>query len=149
MSEAPIHIDREGRWFYQGVEIIHRKTYLLFSKSLTRDASGQILVKIGDEQCRVSVEDVPFVVKSLRTKLAEDGGLQSIDLILNDETQEPLRPGTLHIHADNVPYCQVRGGMFEARFSRQAYQHLSPFIEQDRDGDHFFLTIGGQRYDLS
>ncbi len=144
----PLRIDKEGRWFYRGEEITHRKTYLLFSKNLTRDPSGQIIVKVGREQCAVDVEDAPFIVRTIGTKQSATGAIEQIALTLNDESSEPLRPETLHIHADNAPYCRVRGGMFEARFSTQAYQLLFPFIEHDEKGNRFFITIGGKEYNL-
>ncbi len=148
MSKAPFYIDKEGRWFYQGEEITHRQTYLLYCRNLTRDPSGRLMLKIGQEACPVEVEDAPFVVKSLETETAPRGELKSIRLILNDESREPLDPETLNINSDNVPRCRVRGGLFEARFSRQAYQLLFPFIRQDGDGSRFFILIGGREYNL-
>lgn len=149
MTQAPFYIDKDGRWFYQGEEITHRRTYLLYCRNLTRDASGRMMLKIGEETCPVQVEDAPFVVKSLETETTPGGELTSIRLILNDESREPLDPETLNIRSDNVPRCRVRAGLFEARFSRQAYQRLLPYIQQDGDGKRFFITIAGRQYDLT
>lgn len=148
MNKALLYIDREGRWFSQGEEITHRRTYLLYCRNLTRDPCGRIILKVGSEECPVEVEDAPFVVRSLRPQMDPAGELESIHLILNDESGEPLNPATLRIHSDHAPYCRVREGLFEARFSRQAYQLLSPFIRQDGDGNRFFIAIGGRRYNL-
>lgn len=149
MNESPIRIDKEGRWFYQDEEITHRKTYLLYCRHLTRHESGRIILRIGREQCPVEVEDVPFVVKTLDFIPSDGGGLESIWLILNDETRERLDPKTLRIGKDNVLYCQVRSGMFEARFSRGAYQLLLPFVQQDEKANRFFMNIDGKEYDLT
>jgi hypothetical protein len=149
MKETPLRIDKEGRWFFRDEEITHRKTYLLYCRSLTLDESGRVILQIGREQCPVEVEDVPFVVKSLDFVLTEGGELKAIGLILNDETREELDPKTLRIGPDNVLYCRVRSGKFEARFSRGAYQLLFPHIRQDEKENRFFIPIDGRAYDLS
>ncbi len=149
MNKHPLRIDKEGRWFFEDEEITHRKTYLLFSRSLARDESGQTILRIGREQCPVEVEDAPFVVRTLEFILSDGGELKSVWLYLNDETREPLDQETLRIGPENVPYCRVRSGKFEARFSRGAYQLLFPFIRHDEKENRFFITIGGKDYDLS
>ena len=78
MKKSPLRIDKEGRWFFDDEEIIHRKTYLLFSRSLARDESGRTILRIGREQCPVEVEDAPFVVRTLEFILADGGELKSI-----------------------------------------------------------------------
>jgi hypothetical protein len=149
MNLSPLRIDKEGRWFYGDEEITHRKTYLLYCRHLTRDESGRIILRIGQEQCLVEVEDVPFVVKTLDFILSDQGQLKSIWLTLNDETREQLNQRTLRIGPGNVPYCQVRGGAFEARFSRGAYQLLLPYIQHDEEAKRFFINIAGKEYDLT
>jgi hypothetical protein len=149
MKESPLRIDKEGRWFFRDEEITHRKTYLLYCRNLTRDESGQIILRIGREQCPVEVEDAPFVVKTLEFVPAQGRELKSIGLILNDETHEQLPPETLRIGPGNVLYCRVRSGKFEARFSRGAYQLLFPYIQHDQKANRFFITIDGRAYDLS
>ena len=149
MSGSPLRIDKDGRWFFQGEEITHRKTYLLYSRSLSRDDSGQIVLRVGREQCAVDVEDAPFVVKSVEFISPGPGGEEAFWLALNDETREKLDPATLRIGPDNVPYCKVRGGVFEARFSRNAYQLLAPHIRHNKTGTRFFLSLNGKKHYLS
>ena len=139
MNESPLRIDKEGRWFFQGEEITHRKTYLLYSRSLTRDESGRVIVRIGREQCLVEVEDAPFVVTTIAFVPFGSDGQEAMWLTLNDETREKLDPGTLRIGPNNIPYCKVRGGIFDARFSRNAYQLLVPHIQHDEKDKRFFL----------
>ena len=148
MNEPFFWIDKDGRWFYQGEEITHRRTYLLYSRNLTLDGEGRPFLRVGKEECRVEAEDAPYVVKSVDFKTPEGGKPESIDLLLNDETREPLEPATLRVGRENVLYCRVRGGMFVARFSRGAYQLLFPLIRQDEEGKRFFLLLDGKEYDL-
>jgi len=140
-------IDKEGRWFYQGEEITHRKTYLLYCRSLTRDESGKIILRVGREECPVEVEDAPFVVTTIEFV---SGGPEeeSAWITLNDETREKLVPETLRIGPDHIPYCRVRGGRFDARFSRSAYQLLVPHIRLDEKENRFFLPLNGEKYPL-
>ena len=148
MTEIPFRIDKEGRWFFQGEEITHRRTYLLYCRSLTRDESGRVILQVGGEQSPVEVEDAPFVVKTLEFVPSGADGRESFWLTLNDETREELDPETLRIGGDNIPYCKVKEGMFEARFSRIAYQILVPHIRQDEIENRFFLFLNGKKYIL-
>jgi hypothetical protein len=148
MNESPLRIDKDGRWFFQGEEITHRKTYLLYSRSLTRDKSGQIILRVGREQCPVEVEDAPFVVTTVEFIPYGLDGQEAIWLTLNDETREKLDPATLRIGPGNIPYCKVREGMFEARFSRNAYQLLVPHIQHDEKENRFSLSLNKTKYPL-
>jgi uncharacterized protein len=148
MNEPFFWIDREGRWFYEGEEITHRRTYLLYSRNLTVDTDGRFLLRLGKEECRVEAEDAPYVVKSLDFFPSCGEAPRSVDLLLNDETRESLRPETLRVGRENVLYCRVRAGAFSARFSRSAYQILFPLFRQDAAGKRFFLLLGGKEYDL-
>lgn len=148
MNGSPLRIDKDGHWFFQEEEITHRKTYLLYSRSLTRDESGRIIVRIGREQCPVEVEDAPLLVTTLEFVPAGSDGDEALWLTLNDETREKLDPDTLRIGAGHVPYCKVRGGMFDARFSRNAYQLLVPYIRQNEANQAFFLPLNKKRYYL-
>jgi len=149
MNERAIWIDKEGRWFFQGEEISHRKTYLLYCRNLTLDNAGRLILRIGREECRVEAEDVPFVVKSVDFIAAGEEKLKSIDLLLNDETREILKPETLRVGGQNVLYCRVREGKFSARFSRNAYQLLFPHIRSDEKGSRFFIFLDGKEYLLA
>ncbi len=148
MKTSPIKIDKEGRWYFQGEEITHRKTYLLYCRSLTRDDGGRIVLRVGSEECPVEVEDAPFVVMTVEFVSPVPGREEEIWLTLNDETREKLVPETLRIGLENIPYCQVRNGMFEARFSRNAYQVLLPHILPDERENRFFLSLNGKKYPL-
>jgi len=149
MKESPLRIDKEGRWFFQGEEITHRKTYLLYSRSLTRDESDRIIVRIGREQCPVEVEDAPFVVTTLAFVPLGLDGEEAMWLTLNDETREKLDPRTLRIGPNNIPYCKVQGGRFDARFSRNAYQLLVPYIRHDEKEQRFYLSLNKNKYYLT
>jgi hypothetical protein len=73
---------------------------------------------------------------------------EAIWLTLNDETREKMAPDTLRIGPNHIPYCRVREGMFEARFSRNAYQILASHIQLDEKENRFFLALNGKNHYL-
>lgn len=138
-----IFIDKDGRWFQNGAEIIHKEIYLQFNRMLERTPDGGYRVRLGKEVCDVEVEDAPFVVLGV---VVEDGHGEIV-LSLNDGTQEPLDPECFLIGSDNVPYAYVKKGVFLARFSRPAYYQLAGYIVTDDEKD-FFLAIQGKRFPI-
>lgn len=134
-----LFIDKDGRWFQNGKEIIHAAIYRQFCDMLEKTADGAYLVRMGKEICGVEVEDAPFVVKTV----VEDGSGE-VSIQLNDSTTELFDPDGFWIGDDNVPYCKVKGGTFHARFSRPAYYQIAEHIGSDADGKDFFFRLNGK-----
>lgn len=126
-----IFLDQEGRWFHEGVEITHRRTLELFSRSVRPDPAGGYRLQIGREHARIEVEDTPYLVRETNFVASR------VELKLNDGSREILDPGTLWVGAGNVLYCRVKEERLPARFLRPAYYQLASRIEQDEEG--FFL----------
>jgi hypothetical protein len=137
-----LRIDREGRWFHEGVEIVREDIRNYFSRHLVRDENGGYVVRIGDDECAVTVDDAPFVVVRV-----EGSPSDRLSLLLNDGGRVLLEPRTIEFRQSNIPYCRVRGGL-DARFSRPAYYQLTKFIEHDEEADIFRLVFDGQVVDL-
>jgi hypothetical protein len=135
-----IVIDKDGRWFQNGAEIIHPEIYKFFNSLLEKGDDGGYRIRLGKEVCRVEVEDAPFVVE----RLLDDEG-DEILIELNDKTREPFDPERFLIGPENVPYTKVKGGVFDARFSRPAYHRLARYIVGDEEGEDFHLLIRGRR----
>lgn len=134
-----LFIDKDGRWFQNDKEIIHSGIYLLFAGSLEKASDGGYQVRMGQQICRVEVEDAPFVVKNV---IEDSAG--SLSVVLNDGTEEAFDPRSFWIGEDNVPYCQVKGGTFHARFLRPAYYRLAAYIVSGDDEDEFFFRFGDE-----
>lgn len=141
-----IYIDKDGKWFYNGAEMINRGIVLEFYSHLTIDDSGMYIIKRGNEACYVEVEDTPFIVTRVDFEDA-DGNTERVRLSLIDETQEDLSPETLRVGDDNVIYCQVKQGSFMARFSRAAYYQLASRIKEE--GDKYYLPLNKKKYPVS
>lgn len=141
-----ITIDRDGRWFHKGAEMVHREFIRLFFENLHLEPDGRYVIRMRGDACTVDVEDTAFVVQQVRPDRSGDGG-EKLLLGLSDDTTEPLVPATLQVGADNVLYCRVKNGAFPARFLRPAYYQLAEFIVQE--DDLFFLVLNGTRYPIA
>lgn len=133
-----LFIDRDGRWFQNGKEIIHTGIYRLFNSLLEKTDDGGYQVRKGKEICRVEVEDAPFVV----TGLEEEPG-DGLSINLNDGSREHLDPEHLWIGQENIPYCMIKDREFRARFSRPAYYQLAEHVMEENG--EFFLVIQDKR----
>lgn len=135
-----LFIDKEGRWFQNGVEIIHPLIYKQFNLMLEKTPDDGYLVRLGREVCRVTVEDAPFVVQRVTE---QDEGMLALEL--NDGTIEPFVPEHFWIGDENVPYIQVKQGAFHARFTRAAYYQIAQYISWDDAEDRFYFSLGNSR----
>lgn len=137
-----LRIDREGRWFHEGVEIVRDDIRAFFSRNLVCSEDGSYCVRIGDDEALVVVEDAPLVV------LRVGGTCQrGLTLLLSDGTEELLDARTLLFKFSNIPYCRVRKDI-EARFSRPAYYQLAEFITYDESSDKYFLNMADGTVEL-
>ena len=134
-----LFLDKEGRWFHEGVEITHGRTRLLFSKSIRRDPTGKYYVHVGPESAEVIVEDAPYTIRSVTLQEGPDGPPRDYILHLNDETEERLESGSLVVSDENVMYCTVKGGTERARFLRAAYYQICAKLEYDETDDRYWL----------
>jgi len=136
-----IRIDKDGRWYHHGVEMVHRPFIRLFYQNMAKDEQGRYIIDWNGERCYLEVEDTPFVVRAISHEPPATGRERFI-LSLTDDSEEPLAPETLFVGRDNVLYCRVRGGTFRARFSRPAYYDLARHVVEKDDG--YALILEGK-----
>ncbi len=141
VESGKISFRRDGNWYTDDERIDNPRIALLFSRSIKRDQDGNYYLQIAEERAPVTVEDTPYVVKTVYEK---DGHFL---IVTNDEEHEPLDPSTLEVGPDNVLYCLVKGGTFRARFLRNAYYHLSNNFVAEANGQ-FSFSVGGRRYPI-
>jgi len=143
VESGKISFRRDGNWYTDEERIDNPRIALLFSKSIQSNPDGTFFLKVGDERAPISVEDTPYVVRTL-----EDDGLGGFAMLLNDDTREPLAASALQVGADNALYARVKSGKLRARFLRNAYYHLADRLECDESG-RFFLNLGGVRHPVA
>ncbi len=139
-----IYIDKEGKWFHKGIEMIQRGIVNEFYRSLTMDSSGEYLIVMGNEKCLVEVEDTPFIITRVEFDGTEGDEGEEVVLCLIDDTTESLEPDTLNVGDENVLYCRIKNNTFKARFSRAAYYQLASHIKEE--GDKFYLPLKNKKY---
>jgi uncharacterized protein len=135
-----LRVDVDGDWFDDDVAITHAGILANLRSLLKRDAGGyfiQTRVRIP-----VEVEDVPFVV----TRIERRG--ETLHAFLGDGTEADIDPATLRVGPDDVPYCAVKDGAFEARLSRAAAFQLLSLADYDEATGRGALRLGGREYVL-
>ena len=133
-----LRVDRNGDWFDDDVEITHAGVLANLRSGLKRDTQGyyiQTRVRIP-----VEVEDKPFVVSRIERRG------EALHAILSDGTGTDVDPATVHVGRDDVPYCTVRDGAFEARLSRAAAFQLLALADYDEATGRGTLRLGGREY---
>jgi uncharacterized protein len=136
-----LRVDKDGAWYHEGEEVTHPGILLSLRAALERDAEGYC-IRTGPVRVPVEVEDAPYAV--VRFEPEGDG----FAVTLNDLTRERLDPETLRLGEGEVPYCRVKGGGFEARFSRSAAYQLLERVEPYADTGRGALRVGGRFYAL-
>jgi hypothetical protein len=144
MREYCYRVDRDGRVFHDGSEILDPLVLRFFLRAMTRTPDGRHLVVCQGEHNWFEAEGTPFVVQRLRP-VVDDGGLRAVELCLAGDYREPLDPASLETEAGQL-LCRVRRGAFRARFGRVALQQLAPFLTDDGAGP--VLRLDGVRYPI-
>src|ERR1700675_2437446 len=102
VESGKISFRRDDHWYTDEERIDNPRIALLFSRSIRRNPDGSYFLQVGDERASITVEDTPYVVKSVKAAPA-----MAFSVILNDDEREPLDYGSLEVGADNVLYCRV------------------------------------------
>ena len=137
--ESRLRLDRDGRWWHEGTLVQHERLAAALHRWLDRLDDGRLVVRLDEARhAYVEVEDAPYLVRTLDPT---DG--ERARLTLSDGSEKALDPATLAVGADDALYCRVKGGRFEARFSRGAHNTLARQVEED-GGSGFALRLGGR-----
>lgn len=133
--ESTIVLDREGRFWHDGERVDHPALEQALRSWIARHPDdGRHILTNGYDWCYFRVEDAAFVVDALR--VGDDG---SVTAKLFDGTEEPLDPDSLTIGDRGAVYARVKGGRFDARFSRHAQTQLADILVE---GDPPAVRVG-------
>jgi uncharacterized protein len=142
-----IFVGKEGQWYHEGAEIIHRPIFRWLIQSLEKTEDGLYIVNLNNQRCFLEVEDTPLVVQRVEHFQENPAGTEQVRLFLNDDSVDFLNPETLATSPDNILYCLVKEGQFPARFLRPAYYQMAEFIEEGEGGE-FQLLLNQQKYSI-
>ncbi|NSW99706.1 DUF1285 domain-containing protein [bacterium] len=123
-------VDKDCNWFQDSKPITHKRIYNFNYQNLKRDEQGLFYVEENNSRAYVNFEDKPYIVKSI--DISEDN---RILLNLNDFSCESLNIDTL-IFKENIPYCSVKNGKYEAKFSRPALHQIAKAITS-KNGSYY------------
>jgi hypothetical protein len=138
-----IYVDKEGRMWHQGAEMIHKGINRLLTDHVELDHNDRYIIRFKGQECYVEVEDTLFVINRVEA-LVPDGPLPPDRLVitLNDGTSEELDPATLRQNQENIMYATVKSGRFPARFLRSGYYQLAEYVIETKDGFGLNLASG-------
>ena len=141
--ESTIRLDAEGKFWHDGERVDHPALEKALNGWIARHPDdGRFILTNGYDWTYFEVDDAPYTVRALR--ILPD----AVVLHLSDDTEEPLAPETLRVGRGDALYANVKGGRFEARFSRHAQTALAPILNEAEDGS-LRLRIGSQNYAVS
>jgi hypothetical protein len=121
-----ISIDRLGRFWHEGAEVLHEGLRQALFRWLDRlpAPDARYILRLDERRfAYVEVEDTPLVATSLRWV-----GEQAL-LGLTDGSEEELDPATLTVDDAGVARAWVRGGGLEARLATPAASALGERLD--------------------
>jgi hypothetical protein len=143
--ESTIRLDSEGRFWHENLLVEHRKLAAAMHTWIARHPDdGRYILTNGYDWTYFTVEDAPYTVRSLRVEHDE------VLLVLSDGAEEAWDPAASRIGVDGAIYTRVkagvRGGPFDAKFTRHAQTELAPLLIEVEAGDGAAIAvkIGGE-----
>jgi len=134
-------LDTEGNLWHEGTLFEDPALLKFYMRKMEKTPEGKFKVLCQGETCFIEPQDVPYVILGIERK-----GDQ-VELIFPGNYREILDPATLYVGKENVLYCKVRDGAFEARFSRKPFWEITHWVEQGQD-KKFFLNLGGEKFQI-
>lgn len=153
MREYHYTVDRDGRIFHDGTEIVDPATLRFFLRAMQRTPDDRCLVVCQNEHNWFRAHDTPFVVQRLRLtvddgdprRIPGGGRLTGVELCFAGDYREPLITDSLEAEGGQL-FCRIRNGAWRARFGRIALQQIAPFLVDDADGAG--LLLAGVRHTI-
>ncbi len=116
-GEIPLHIDANGKWFYQDSPIGRQRLVKLFASVLVCE-NGEHFLVTPVEKVKISVADAPLMIVAWQQVESEQGTV--IQVTTNVDTQYPLSKDYPLVVKQQVPYVQLDHGLL-AKVARTVY----------------------------
>ena len=125
-GDLEIHIDANGRWFYQKSEIKRERLIRLFSNILKKENDKYFLVT-PVEKVGITVEDVPFIATEIdlitKEKIALFKFITNIGDVTYLEKYDQFKILFKNSTDEPQPYIQVRSNLY-AKIDRKSFYRL-------------------------
>lgn len=132
LQTPEITIDKDGKWYSDGVLMTRKEIINLFSTNLKKIGPESYQIDWQNKTHPVKVEDVPFFVESV-TEV--DGGFM---LLLYDGREVPMPQGSILIK-NQTPYISLFWPL-DTKLSRPSYNELCKHLVE-REG-HYLIQYG-------
>lgn len=138
--ESTIRLDAEGRFWHDGEIVEHPGMARAFARWISRHPDdGRYILSNGYDWTYFSVEDAPYFVRSLVTRVTPP------EVELSDDTREPLDLASLRVGARGALYVDVKAGAYFARFTPQAQTEIAPLLVAGPSGEVAVEVAGARR----
>lgn len=139
-GDIDMHIQSDGRWYFQGTEIKRIEMVKLFAAVMINE-SGDYFLKTPVEKVRINVDDAPFVIVKYFEKQTDQGlALCFVDNLARTFVLSPAHPLVLQQHSgQTLPYLLLHHGL-SAKLNRNVYYQLA---QQATEEDGLFMIKSG------
>lgn len=121
--ESSIRLDGNGEFWHDGERVQRREMRDAFARWLGRHPDdGRFILVNGYDWTYVTVDDVPYFVRSVRS------GSAGPELVLSDGSVETFTGGVLEVDEAGALYARVKDSREQAKFSPAAQRELEPFV---------------------
>ena len=136
-----IHIDANGRWFYQGSEIKKDRLIRLFANILKKENDKYFLVT-PVEKVGISVADVPFIATGIDVITKEKNILFKFMTNIGDATylekNDQFKISFKKSTNEPQPYINVRSNLFAKVDRKSFYRLVDCCTETTYKGENWF-----------
>lgn len=144
--ESTIRLDRNGRFWHDDERVEHEGMAAAFASWIdVHPDDGRFILTNGYDWTYFTVEDAPFVIRSVRLEVDRVGAATEVIGRLSDGSEEPLDPATFAVGEQDALYCRVKAGKLDARFTPGAQTALGPLLVEG-DGGAPEIELGGERF---
>ncbi|RUO47356.1 DUF1285 domain-containing protein [Pseudidiomarina aquimaris] len=143
-GEIPLHIDANGKWFYQNSPIGRQRLVKLFASVLICE-NGEHFLVTPVEKVKISVADAPLMIVAWQQIDSEQGKVMQVTT--NVDTQYPLSEDYPLVVKDQVPYVQLDHGL-RAKVARNVYYQWAELATVDEASQTMRLTSGASSFIL-
>ncbi|WP_417680923.1 DUF1285 domain-containing protein [Pseudidiomarina aquimaris] len=143
-GEIPLHIDANGKWFYQNSPIGRQRLVKLFASVLICE-NGEHFLVTPVEKVKISVADAPLMIVAWQQIDSEQGKVMQVTT--NVDTQYPLSEDYPLVVKDQVPYVQLDHGL-RAKVGRNVYYQWAELAKVDEASQTMRLTSGASSFIL-
>lgn len=137
-GEIPLHIDVNGKWFYQNSPIGRERLVKLFASVLICEDGEHFLVT-PVEKVKISVADAPLLIVGWQQVESDQGSV--IQVTTNVGTHYPLSDEYPLVVKDEVPYVHLDHGL-RAKVARSVYYQWAELAVLDDASQAMRLESG-------